>query len=97
MGCSPRGVASTLFPTVIPAPLRRPATLFAALLLTALLGSSTFGSGGLVQLWHMHTERDALGEEALRLLVKNDELRRSIYMFSCFLLTITTFWIMVNS
>jgi len=78
MGCSPRGVASTLFPTVLPAPLRRPATLFAALLLTALLGSSTFGSGGLLQLWHMHTEREALGEDALRLLVKNDELRRSI-------------------
>jgi cell division protein FtsB len=58
--------------------LRRPANLFAALLLTALLGSSTFGSGGLLQLWHMHAEREALGEETLRLLVKNDDLRRSI-------------------
>jgi len=78
MGCSPRGVASTLFATVLPAPLRRPANLLAALLLTALLGSSTFGSGGLLQLWQMHTEREALGDETLRLLVKNDDLRRSI-------------------
>jgi cell division protein FtsB len=58
--------------------LRRPANLFVALLLTALLGSSIFGSGGLVQLWHMLAEREALGQETLRLLVKNDELRRSI-------------------
>jgi cell division protein FtsB len=52
--------------------------VFAALLLTALLGSSIFGSGGLLQLWRMHAERSALGEEALHLLVKNDDLRRTI-------------------
>lgn len=52
--------------------------MFAALLLTALLGSSIFGSGGLMQLWRMHAERSALGEEALHLLVKNDDLRRTI-------------------
>ena len=78
MGCSPRAVASTLFPTVIPALVRRPASVLAALLLTLLLGSSIFGSGGLVQLWRMHAERSALGDEALRLLAKNDDLRRSI-------------------
>ena len=63
---------------MLPAPLRRSANLVAALLLTALLASSTFGSGGLVQLWHMHAEREALGDDAQRLLVKNDELRRTI-------------------
>jgi cell division protein FtsB len=47
-------------------------------LLATLVGSSIFGNGGLVQLWGMHRERSALGEETLRLLVKNDELRRSI-------------------
>lgn len=52
--------------------------MLATLLLTALLGSSVFGSGGLLQLWRMHAERRALGEEALRLLVKNDDLRRTI-------------------
>ncbi len=31
-----------------------------------------------MQLWQMRTERSALGQETLRLLVKNDELRRSI-------------------
>ncbi len=31
-----------------------------------------------MQLWRMQAERSALGEEASRLLVKNDDLRRTI-------------------
>ena len=58
--------------------LRRPALVVAAVLLAGLLGSSIFGSGGLVQLWRLSTERAALGDEAFRLLAKNDELRRKI-------------------
>jgi cell division protein FtsB len=63
---------------VIPAAFRRPATGFATLLLTALLLSSVFGSGGLVQLVQLHQERRALGEQAFALLEKNDDLRRGI-------------------
>jgi cell division protein FtsB len=58
--------------------LRRPALALAALLLAGLLGSSVFGSGGLVQLWRLSVERSALGDEAFRLLAKNDDLRRKI-------------------
>jgi cell division protein FtsB len=58
--------------------LRRPALVVAAVLLAGLLGSSIFGSGGLVHLWRLSIERTALGEEAFRLLAKNDELRRKI-------------------
>jgi cell division protein FtsB len=77
-GCSARAVASTLFPTVIPAVLRRPASAIAALLLAALLGSSLLGSGGLVHLRRLRAERAALGEDAFRLLAKNDALRQKI-------------------
>ena len=58
--------------------LRRPALVVAAVLLAGLLGSSIFGSGGIVQLWRLSAERAALGDEAFRLLAKNDELRRKI-------------------
>ena len=47
-------------------------------LLAGLLGSCVFGGGGLLQLWRLHGERSALGEETYRLLAKNDELRQSI-------------------
>ena len=50
----------------------------AIVLLVGLLGSCIFGSGGLLQLWHLRTERSALGEETYRLLTKNDELRQAI-------------------
>lgn len=50
----------------------------AALLLGALLGSCIFGAGGLLHLGRLHTERVALGEEAFRLLSKNDDLRQRI-------------------
>ncbi|HSD10990.1 MAG TPA: septum formation initiator family protein [Candidatus Binatia bacterium] len=63
---------------MIPAVLRRPASALAALLLAALLGSSLFGSGGLVDLWRLRSERAALGEDVFGLLAKNDELRRKI-------------------
>jgi len=63
---------------VIPALLRRPAIAFAAVLFAALVVASIFGSGGLVQLWRLRTERAALGEEAFTLLAKNDALRRQI-------------------
>jgi cell division protein FtsB len=43
-----------------------------------LLGSSLLGSGGLLHLWRLRAERAALGEDAFRLLAKNDELRRKI-------------------
>jgi cell division protein FtsB len=58
--------------------LRRPALALAALLLAGLLGSSVFGSGGLVHLWRLSAERTTLGDEAFRLLAKNDDLRRRI-------------------
>jgi cell division protein FtsB len=48
------------------------------LLLAALLVSSVFGSGGLVQLVQLHQERRALGDQAFVLLEKNDDLRRGI-------------------
>jgi cell division protein FtsB len=47
-------------------------------LLAGLLGSCIFGSGGLLQLWHLRNERGTLGEETYRLLAKNDELRQAI-------------------
>ena len=47
-------------------------------LLAALLVSSVFGSGGLLQLWRLAGERSDLGQETYRLLEKNDELRQSI-------------------
>ena len=63
---------------MIPAVLRRPALALASILLAGLLGSSIFGSGGLVRLWRLAAERSALGEDAFRLLAKNDDLRRKI-------------------
>ena len=63
---------------MIPAVLRRPALALAAVLLGGLLGSSIFGSGGVVHLWRLSRERAALGEDAFALLAKNDELRRKI-------------------
>lgn len=36
------------------------------------------GSGGVVHLWRLRSERGALGGEAFRLLSKNDELRQRI-------------------
>ena len=53
-------------------------TGFATLLVAALLVSSVFGSGGLVQLVRLQQERRALGEQAFVLLEKNDDLRRGI-------------------
>ena len=52
--------------------------VIAIALLAGLLGSCIFGGGGLLQLWRLHAERGALGEETYRLLAKNDELRQSI-------------------
>jgi cell division protein FtsB len=63
---------------VLPEWVRRPAKAIASLLLAALLGACVFGNGGLVQLWRLRQERSALGDEAFRLLGKNDELRQSI-------------------
>jgi cell division protein FtsB len=58
--------------------VRRPASALAAFVLTALVVSSVFGSGGLVVLWRLRAERAALGEEAFSLLAKNDALRQQI-------------------
>lgn len=58
--------------------MRRPAKGLAAVLLAALLGSCIFGSGGLLDLRRLQAERAALGEEAFRLLGKNDDLRQRI-------------------
>ncbi len=77
-GCPARAVASTLFATVIPEALRRPAIAIATTLLAALLGSCVFGAGGLLQLWRLAEERSELGQQTYRLLEKNDELRQSI-------------------
>lgn len=48
------------------------------IVLTFVLASGVFGSGGLIQLSRLHDERRALGEQAFGLLAKNEDLRREI-------------------
>lgn len=58
--------------------LRRPKFWVVAVPLAGLLAGSVVGNGGLLELWRLRQERDALAASLFELMRENDELRREI-------------------